>query len=200
MIGSWTEKRAATLLAFAVVAIMSLSMSPVLAQTAARDNTTYAGSASDSRPYKLDSGDKVKVTIYGEDDLSGEFSVDGSGNVRLPLIGQVRAAGLTQHEFEEAVAAQLAHGFLINPRVSVEVTSYRPFSILGEVNKPGEYPFENGMTVLNAVAIGGGYTYRADKSDVYIRRKGAASEAKFPADDTTLVYPGDTVRVDERIF
>jgi polysaccharide export outer membrane protein len=153
-----------------------------------------------TQAYRLDTGDKVKVTVYGEDDLSGEFDVDGSGNVRLPLIGQVRAAGLSLHEFEVAIEAKLANGYLVNPKVSVGVSSYRPFTILGEVNKPGEYPYENGMTVLNAVALGGGYTYRADKDNVYIRRKGAQSEVKMPADDSTAVYPGDTVRVDERIF
>lgn len=150
--------------------------------------------------YKLDTGDKVKVTVYGEDDLSGEFDVDGSGFVRLPLIGQVRAAGLSLKEFESAIEAKLSAGYLVNPKVSAEVTNYRPFTILGEVNKPGEYPYENDMTVLNAVALGGGYTYRADKDDVYIRRKGSSTEAKMPADDRTLVFPGDTVRVDERIF
>lgn len=150
--------------------------------------------------YKLDTGDKVQVTVYGEEDLSGPFDVDGSGNVRLPLIGQVHAAGLTLREFEQAVEAKLADGYLVNPRVSVSVTNYRPFTILGEVNKPGEYPYENGMTVLNAVAIGGGYTYRADKSVVYIRRKGSDKEVELPADERTLVFPGDTVRVDERIF
>jgi protein involved in polysaccharide export with SLBB domain len=150
--------------------------------------------------YKLDTGDKVKVTVYGEDDLSGEFDVDGSGFVRLPLIGQVRAAGLSLKEFESAIEAKLSAGYLVNPKVSAEVTNYRPFTILGEVNKPGEYPYENDMTVLNAVALGGGYTYRADKDDVYIRRKGSSTEVKMPADDRTLVFPGDTVRVDERIF
>ena len=150
--------------------------------------------------YRLDTGDKVKVIVYGEDDLSGEFDVDGSGNVRLPLIGQVHAAGLTLKDFESAVEAKLAAGYLVNPKVSAEVTNYRPFTILGEVNKPGEYPYENGMTVLNAVALGGGYTYRADKDSVYIRRKGSQTEVRLPADDRTSVYPGDTVRVDERIF
>ncbi len=183
---------------FAMAAAMVLVSGPVAA--AAQTADVAVSETSGAPAYRLDSGDKVKVTVYGEDDLSGEYSVDGSGNVRLPLIGQVHAAGLTQHEFETAVATQLAQGYLINPKVSVEVTSYRPFTILGEVNKPGEYPFENGMTVLNAVALGGGYTYRADKDNVYIRRKGSVDEVKMPADDKTLVYPGDTVRVDERIF
>lgn len=150
--------------------------------------------------YHLDSGDKVKVVVYGEDDLSGEFQIDGSGNLRLPLIGEVRAASLTTAELERAVEDKLAHGYLISPRVNAEVANYRPFTILGEVNKPGEYPYENGMTVLNAVAVAGGYTYRAEQDTVYIRRKGAAKEERNPADDKTQVDPGDTIRVAERLF
>jgi polysaccharide export outer membrane protein len=161
---------------------------------------TAAQAVADAQSYKLDTGDKVKVVVYGEDDLSGDFDVDGSGNVRLPLVGVVHAAGLTQKEFEQAVSAKLSQGYLLNPKVSVQVTNYRPFTILGEVNKPGEYPFENGMTALNAVAIGGGYTYRANEDSVYIRRKNSAKEVEYPADDKTLVFPGDTVRVAERIF
>jgi protein involved in polysaccharide export with SLBB domain len=185
------------LMAAGFVAFSGASMHAYAAETAAADNETAKPGTS---AYRLDTGDKVKVTVYGEDDLSGEFDVDGSGFVRLPLIGQVRAAGLSLKEFETAIGAKLAAGYLVNPKVSVEVTNYRPFTILGEVNKPGEYPYENGMTVLNAVALGGGYTYRADKDEVYIRRKGAREEIKLPADDRTAVYPGDTVRVDERIF
>jgi protein involved in polysaccharide export with SLBB domain len=150
--------------------------------------------------YRLDSGDKIKMTVYGEDDLSGEFPIDGGGTVRLPLVGEVKAAGLTTSEFEQVVQAKLAHGFLVNPRVNVEVTNYRPFTILGEVNKPGEYPFESGMTILNAVALAGGYTYRAEENTVYIRRKGTRHEVSVSADDKTSVNPGDTVRVAERVF
>ena len=150
--------------------------------------------------YQLDSGDKIKMTVYGEDDLSGEFDVDGSGNVQLPLIGQVHAAGLTIPQFQSAVEQKLASGYLVNPRVSAEIENYRPFTILGEVNKPGEYPYENGMTVLNAVALGGGFTYRAEQDDVYILHKGSTQEIEVPANDKTYVAPGDTVRVAERIF
>jgi polysaccharide export outer membrane protein len=184
-----------TLLQLAVIGVTA----PVMAQDSqggpgvgAVDPTGYV--------YRLGSGDKIQVTVYGEPDLSGSFDVDGSGYVRLPLIGQVKAAGLTLKEFETAAEAGLAKGILINPKVSVDVTNYRPFSILGEVQKPGEYPFENGMTALNAVALGGGFTYRADQDYVYVRRKGAADETKLPCNDKTFIYPGDTVRVDERIF
>jgi polysaccharide export outer membrane protein len=161
-------------------------------------NAPVTGSA--GYVYRLDSGDKVQVTVYGEPDLSGPYDVDGSGYIRLPLVGQIQAAGLTLKEFEAAAEAKLSVKYLVNPKVSAEVTNYRPFSILGEVNKPGEYPYEDGMTALNAVALGGGFTYRADQDYVYVRRKGSGVEEKMPANEKTLVFPGDTVRVDERIF
>jgi polysaccharide export outer membrane protein len=187
---------------------LGLALGPALGQTtdnaASQPMVSAAGSmqntVASNDEYRLGTGDKVQVTVYGEEDLSGPFDIDGSGNVRLPLIGQVRAAGLTVKELEIAVEQKLSKGMLVNPRVSVAVTNYRPFSILGEVNKPGEYPYENGMTVLNAVAIGGGYTYRANDKFVFVRRKGALSEQELPADDRTRIYPGDTVRIEERIF
>ncbi len=149
--------------------------------------------------YRLGTGDKIRVIVYGEDDLSGEFQVDGSGTVRLPLIGQVTAAGRSVRDFEGDVTAKLADGYLRSPRVSVEVTNYRPFFILGEVNKPGEYPYVNGMNVVTAVALAGGYTYRADESDVYVRRNGQP-EKEVSADERTQILPGDIVRVAERFF
>ena len=150
--------------------------------------------------YRLGTGDKVKVTVYGEDDLSGEFFVDGSGQVQLPLVGQVKAAGLTIHEFVSEVQTMLATKYLRDPKVSAQIENYRPFYIIGEVNKPGEYPFENGLNALGAVALAGGYTYRADDSDVYIRRNGTTKEETFPANASTRIYPGDIVRIGERIF
>lgn len=154
----------------------------------------------DEEHYTLGSGDKIKVTVYGEDDLSGEFTVDGSGHVQLPLVGQVKAAGLNTHQFVAEVATALQNGYLKDPKVSVQVLNYRPFYIMGEVNKPGEYPYENGLTVLRAVALAGGYTYRANDGKVYVRRVNEAQENSMPADSTTRIYPGDIVRVPERIF
>jgi protein involved in polysaccharide export with SLBB domain len=150
--------------------------------------------------YRLGSGDKVKVTVYGEDDLSGEFSVDGSGQVQLPLIGQVKAAGLTVREFVAEVQGALAAKYLRDPKVSAQIENYRPFYIIGEVNKPGAYPYETGLNALGAVALAGGYTYRADDNDVHIRRYGNPKEETFPANGSTRIYPGDIVRVGERIF
>jgi protein involved in polysaccharide export with SLBB domain len=159
---------------------------------------TFAGPADEN--YRLGTGDKMKITVYGEDDLSGEFLVDGSGQVQFPLIGQVSAAGLTIHEFVAGLTSQLGAKYLRDPRVSVQIENYRPFYIMGEVNKPGEYPFESGLNVLGAIAVAGGYTYRANDNDVYIRRVGATKEETFPATGATKVYPGDVVRVAERIF
>ena len=150
--------------------------------------------------YTLGTGDKLRVTVYGETDLSGEFDVDSSGAVRLPLIGQVIAAGLTVHDFEQRVTAKLSGRYLLNPQVSAEVIEYRPFFIIGEVNKPGQYPFVNAMNVVTAVALAGGYTYRADDEDVYIRRNGGSREVERPADETTKIYPGDIIRIGERFF
>ena len=151
--------------------------------------------------YKLGSGDKLKLIVYGENDLGGEYLVDGAGQVQLPLLGQVRAAGLSVHDFEAAVGGKfVSEGYLKDPRVSVEVENYRPFYIIGEVKSPGQYPYVSGMNALNAVALAGGYTYRADDKDVYIRRNGSSKEQEVPADQTTKIDPGDIIRVDERIF
>lgn len=149
--------------------------------------------------YELGSGDKLRVLVFGEQDLSGEFDVSGSGMVALPLIGQVRARGLTLSQFEDAVEEKLRDGYLTNPRVSVEVMNYRPFYIFGEVSEPGQYPYTSGMTVLNAVAVAGGYTYRANQNEVYITR-GEGDEVGYPASQSVKVLPGDVVRVPERFF
>jgi polysaccharide export outer membrane protein len=150
--------------------------------------------------YQLGAGDKVRLSVFGESDLGGEFEIDGSGDVRLPLIGQVKAAGLTVHAFEEKIVKLLEDGYLRDPRVSIEVVNYRPFYIIGEVNKPGQYPYVNGMNALNAIALAGGYTSRADKSEVYLQRNGKAGEQEYPSDETTKVQPGDVVRIPERFF
>lgn len=164
------------------------------------DGPPPAAPAAKQESYRLGTGDKLRVIVYGEDDLGGEYEIDGSGMVRLPLVGSVQAAGLSQRQFEQEVKAKLDEGYLKDARVNVEVTNYRPFYILGEVNKPGEYPFVNGMNVLTAVATAGGYTYRANESEVYIRRSGSSDEQSVDADPTTKVNPGDIIRVPERFF
>ncbi len=149
--------------------------------------------------YRLGSGDKLRVIVFGEQDLSGEFDVTGSGKVSLPLIGQVQAAGKTLNEFAQEVGNELKQGYLTNPKISVEVLNYRPFYIIGEVDKPGQYPYTNGMTALNAIAVAGGFTYRANHDRIFITR-GDATEAEHPANQSVRVLPGDIVRVPERFF
>ena len=187
------------LIAMLVAIVTGAALAAEPAAQAQQVATATPAPAQTDNGYRLGAGDKIRVIVYGEEDLSGEFQVDGSGTIRLPLIGQVNAAGRTVRDFEGDVTAKLADGYLRSPRVSVEVTNYRPFFILGEVNKPGEYPYVNGMNVVTAVALAGGYTYRADESDVYVRRNGQA-EKEVPADERTQILPGDIVRVTERFF
>lgn len=150
--------------------------------------------------YRLGSGDRLRVIVFGEDSLSGEYTVDGSGAVSLPLIGEIRGGGLTLREFQRAVEASLREGYLNDPRVSAEVMNYRPFYIMGEVRDPGEYPFTSGLTVVNAVATAGGFSYRANTRRVFIKRAGSDREVEYPLTVNTPVQPGDTIRIGERFF
>jgi polysaccharide export outer membrane protein len=182
-------------------AIFLAAMSPSVAQTSLDPSIAAQTPTAITEPdYQLGSGDKVRVTVYGEPSLSGEFYVTGSGVVSLPLIGEVKAAGLGLRQFQDAVQTALSDGYLKEPRVSAEVLDFRPFYILGEVTKPGTYPYTSGLTVLNAVATAGGFTYRADKGKVYIKRKGETSESKSELSPTVIVQPGDTIRIGERFF
>ena len=156
--------------------------------------------AAQSMDYLLGAGDKVRVTVYGEPTLSGEFFVTGSGLMSLPLIGEIKAGGLTVGQFQDVVQKALSDGYLKDPRVSAEVLTFRPFYILGEVEKPGTYPYTAGLTVLNAVATAGGFTYRAEKKSVYIKHNGETTEVKGALTPSTTVAPGDTIRIGERFF
>ena len=153
-----------------------------------------------SEPYLLDSGDKLRVTVFGQADLSGDFAVDGGGNIAIPLIPPVAARGLTTNELQTAIAASLGKTLLRNPNVSVQVTEFRPFFILGEVQKAGQYPYVNGMTVQSAVAIAGGFSYRAYQDTVHITRKRGDKLVEMDVDTGAPVRPGDTILVEERYF
>lgn len=150
--------------------------------------------------YRLGPGDKLKLTVFGEADLSGDFTVDGAGFIRLPLVGEVRAAGYTAQQLEGAVANTLSPAFLKSPRVAVDVASYRPFYIIGAVARPGQYPYVDHMNALNAVALAGGFLPSAVESVVFIRREGSNEEIEVPADRTTDIRPGDVVKVHTTIF
>jgi protein involved in polysaccharide export with SLBB domain len=150
--------------------------------------------------YRLGANDKLRIIVFGEPDLSGEFEIDGRGNVSYPLIGQIAVGGLTIPQTETKLTELLSKDYLQQPKVSVEILNYRPFYILGEVNVPGRYGFVNGMTVLNAVAMGGGFSYRADRGDIRIRRESARGPQKLKATVETPVLPGDVIEVGDRLF
>ena len=174
-----------------ILSIVVLTVTAMLGGVATADDT-----ASD---YTLAAGDRIRVTVYGHDDLSGEFQLDGSGNIALPLIQTVAASGQTPHQLEQAITDRLQSEYLRNPLVSVEVVAQRPFYILGEVSAPGSYPYTAGITVVKAAALAGGFTYRANTKKVRITRDGNAE----PIERASLqseIKPGDVIEVPERFF
>jgi protein involved in polysaccharide export with SLBB domain len=183
-------------------ALLAIGGAARAADQAVAPKTTPAEAADTVQPfeYRLGAGDKLRIIVYGEESLTGEFFVSGAGKVSFPLIGEIDAAGRTLPEVQKSIETKLADGYLKQPRVSAEVLNYRPFYILGEVMKPGEYPYTNGLTVLNAVATAEGFTYRANKQTVFIKRATTEGEHPFPLTTATPVEPGDTIRIGERFF
>ncbi len=150
--------------------------------------------------YRLGPGDRIMVNVFNQSDLTGEYTLDGAGRFSMHLIGQVEAAGKTASELEVAMVEALKPDYLVNPRISVQVLTYRPFYIIGEVNSAGDYPYVDGMTYLNAIAIAGGYTFRAKQDIVYVIRAGDPEEDEQRLAVSERVQPGDIIRVDERMF
>jgi polysaccharide export outer membrane protein len=149
--------------------------------------------------YRLGTGDQLRVQVYGEKDLTGAYEIGAQGTVAYPLVGDVQAGGLTVTEFTDSLQRQLGK-YIRQPEVSVEVTNYRPFYILGEVMRPGTYPYSARLTVRNAVATAGGFTYRANQHRVFVRHASETVEHGYDLTSTTPVLPGDTVRIAERRF
>ena len=151
-------------------------------------------------PYTLDSGDKLRIVVFGQDALSNNYTVDAQGAVTLPLIGAVVARGLTTSQLSGAIAGRLKQSFIRDPSVAVEVETYRPFFVFGEVTYPGQYPFVPNMTVENAIAIAGGFTPRASKDKVTITRKLQGAPRRFALPLRYPLRPGDTIEVAEHWF
>ena len=148
--------------------------------------------------YRLGVGDKLKVTVFGEEDASGEYEIDATGSISVRLLGRIEVKGLAVSDVEGLLVDQYkGRGFFRNPRISIELINLRPFFILGEVEKRGSYPYVNGLTVAQAVAIAGGYTYRASRSRITVQRLNGKEE---PATEDAPIFPGDIVRVPERFF
>ncbi|MEM9571078.1 MAG: polysaccharide biosynthesis/export family protein [Pseudomonadota bacterium] len=180
---------------FAMVLVAACQSTPgTSGETAVSSEREAAGE------YRLGTDDEIRVSVFGHDDLSGQFIVSNSGTVSLPLIGEVQAAGLTITEFITATETSLKDGYLKEPRVSAQVLNFRPYYILGEVNNPGEYPYSTDLTVLKAIATAGGFTYRANKREVMIKEIDRDNERKILLTPTTDIQPGDTIRVLERFF
>lgn len=150
--------------------------------------------------YRLAPDDKLKITVYGEEKLTGDYLVGSDGNVSFPLIGMVKAAGLTLAELQTALTGALSETFLNSPRVSVDIAEYRPVYVLGEVNKAGQFPYKVGMTVNAAVATAGGFTYRANEKIVAVQHFNEPGEKRYELTSDILVRPGDTIRILERFF
>jgi polysaccharide export outer membrane protein len=160
----------------------------------------YVAASPTDGPYTLDSGDKLRVIVFGQDGLTNSYGVDAGGSITMPLIGAVKARGLTAGELSSAIAARLRQGYIRDPHVAVEIESYRPFFILGEVNFPGQYPYVANMTVETAVAIAGGFSPRALRSKVEISRPSGGQAVRREVPVGTPVRPGDTIIVAERWF
>ncbi|OFW88914.1 MAG: hypothetical protein A3B66_06990 [Alphaproteobacteria bacterium RIFCSPHIGHO2_02_FULL_46_13] len=150
--------------------------------------------------YKLGVGDRLTVTVYNQEKLSGVFTINAKGNVALPLIGSTHAAGRTTQELEDALSTALRPKYLNDPRVSIQVTNYRNFYILGQVNKPGKYEYEPDLTLPQAVAIAEGYTPRASEDTATVRRHGDKEILVFDVDNDKLIRPGDIIFINRRLF
>src|SRR5262249_47740915 len=178
----------------------TLDSTPTAALSAAPGANTSGAPAPSSNDYKLGSGDKIRVLVFGESNLGGEFEVGAAGTVEMPLIGAVPAMGVTVSQLQNDITTRLKNGYLNDPKVSVQVLNYRPYFITGEVQRTGEFPYKAGLTVQDAIGIAGGYTYRASTGRVYLRRAGAAQEVSVDLTQRINVNPGDSIRVPERFF
>lgn len=152
--------------------------------------------------YRLSAGDRLNITVFGEEALSKEYIVTSEGDLAFPLLGDLPVLGKTGSELAADITKGLDAGYLNDPRVNVEVVNFRPFYVLGEVGKSGEYPYSTNLTVTQAIALASGFTYRAEQRRVYIRRAGSEQEMTYEltSDRPVYVRPGDTIRVGERYF
>jgi polysaccharide export outer membrane protein len=178
------------------------AVAPVAEAAAAPEPTLMrvAAPAADDEPYLLDTGDRLRIFVYGQPNLSRLYIVDHDGRITVPLIGSLNARGMTTAALEKSIKARLGAEYVRDPQVTVDIQQNRPFFILGEVRNAGQYPYVSGMTVETAVAIAGGYTERASDRKFRITRRhsSAVEQMEVPAD--FVVRPGDTVYVFERIF
>lgn len=187
------------ILSFLLIALCSFSVS-CSGPTAQIQNAGSVAMADNE--YKLAPGDKIHVIIFGEETLTGDYVITSGGNLSFPLVGNLKATDKTVEGLQAALAKALGDGFLNNPRVSMQVVSFRPFYILGEVSRPGEYPVSTGLTLQQAVASAGGFTYRANTKRAFLKRATEANERLMNLRDSSpiIIRAGDTIRIAERHF
>ena len=176
-----------------LVALMSLAATAQTPENVAADTN-------ESARYQLGAGDRIQVEVFNHEDLSGAFVLDGAGRFSMPLVGPVNAAGLTGPELEAVLIGLLKPDYLVNPRVSVSVEFYRPYYMMGEVTQTGKFQYVEGMSYLQAIAIAGGYTYRAKKDVVYVVRADDEARTEIRLDVQEKLRPGDIIRIAERLF
>lgn len=162
--------------------------------------TPNASSVPNDPGYQLGNGDQLRITVFGQPDLTNTYQVDGQGMIQFPLVGRIHAGGMTAGQLQQEIIHKLSPDYIRNPSVSVEVMNYRPFYVLGEVNKAGAYPYVSGMTVSQAVAFAGGFTYRAKDDNYEIDRNENGQHTKIKANGDTPVRPGDVITIPERFF
>jgi polysaccharide export outer membrane protein len=177
--------------------ISLLWTSCLLAQEPATDTKPEPLSAAG---YKLGPRDQIRVSVFNQADLTGDYVLDGEGRFSMPLIGTVAAAGLTPEEVAARIIDRLKPDYLVNPRVSVEVSNYRPYFLVGEVKTTGSFAYVEGISYLTAIAMAGGYSYRAKKDVVFVTRAGTEESEELKLDVNEKVQPGDIIRVAERFF
>ncbi len=205
---SFRPGRALRLLAvIAMTGLMSSCSSvPDLSLSGSAQTTSSAASlgagheAVAQRFYKLGVGDKLKITVFGEPDLSGNFEVGAVGTVSLPLVGDLKAKGLSLTEFRNNMSRRLSDGYLKEPRITVEVLNYRGFFVHGEVRNGGEFKYKTGLKLRDAIAMAGGYSYRANEGYIFLMREGFTERRKISLPTNMPVLPGDNIRVPERFF
>jgi polysaccharide export outer membrane protein len=184
-------------------AVSSVSLLPAHNGSGATDPYGTKGKAAAyeyGTGYRVGAGDRLTIRVAGESDLTADYLVDGSGNISMPYVQGLPVAGLTTSSIEVLITSRLRAGYLRNPQVSVQVTTPRPFYILGEVNSAGSYSYQPGITVQNAIAIAGGYSPRGDHRSVLLTRKTAQGTSTYKVPVTTQIYPGDIITVRERWF
>jgi polysaccharide export outer membrane protein len=165
-----------------------------------RAQATEFSSRTSYGSYAIRPSDQLKIQVYDDQNITGEYQVDSGGYISMPLAGRIKASGLTPAQLERAIKAKLTNGVLTNPDVAVQVLTYGPIYVHGEVKRGGEFPYRPGLTVMDAVALAGGYTYRADESAAFVTRAGSQVERGHALDHSVRIYPGDNIRIPERFF